>query len=128
MNRIAVTAALRAQEKLEAENVTMLSIPLGDILSSRFFTGQGPAILFRTQPLGSVDTSFASEFSEAGINQTRHRIYLRLRADMRMLAAGMRQTAIVETEVLISDAIIVGEVPQTYANVAGATDFLNLLP
>ena len=49
-------------------------------------------------------------------------------AYMRMVV-GLISTAVeVSTDVLVSDAIIVGKVPSTYANVADAEQFMNMMP
>lgn len=45
-----------------------------------------------------------------------------------MICGAASQVVEVSTEVLISEAIIVGSVPETYANVADLSDFINFVP
>ena len=78
--------------------------------------------------MGAVTASFNTRLDEAGINQTRYRTYIVLNVYMRMGIGLSTQTIEVKTEVFIADAIIVGKVPDTYADVNDATEFLNLMP
>lgn len=90
-------------------------------------TGRGPAVVIKFEPVGSVTTDIKAEFEDAGINQTRHKIYLILNASVRILLGNASQTVEISSQVLISDTVIVGEVPEGYYQ--GAHDeLLNLLP
>ena len=55
-----------------------------------------------------------SEFEEAGINQTRHKIFLNVIADMRVILPGVDKTISTCTEVLVCESLLVGKVPQIY--------------
>jgi len=47
---------------------------------------------------------------------------------MRMIVGGAVQSVSVESDVLVSECIIVGAVPETYADVMDADEFMNLIP
>ena len=67
----------------------------------------------------------STEFESAGINQTRHKIYLSLRTTVRLvIPSGARQVSL-GSQVLIAESIIVGEVPQSYVQVPEMSDALN---
>ena len=79
-------------------------------------------------PVGAVSTEFMSEFSSAGINQTRHRIFLKLDTTVQMVIPTGTQTARVSAQVPVAESIIVGAVPDSFVDVANEEDMLNLLP
>ena len=128
MNRIAVKCALNAQNSIAELCETTLSIPLGNVLGSKLFSGMGPKIRIRVKPSGAVGTRFHTEFESVGINQSRYKVYIILEASMVLVVGTGSHRVQVETQVLISDVIMVGDVPQTYANVSEADGFMNLIP
>ena len=53
-------------------------MPLGTITGIPMLSGVGPKITMKFTPVGAVLSDFDSEFVAAGINQTVHRVKLRL--------------------------------------------------
>jgi sporulation protein YunB len=127
MNNMAAQTAMAAQDKILNAGEQGVNIPIGTILGGPLLTGRGPAVVIKFEPVGSVTTDIKAEFEDAGINQTRHKIYLVLDATVRILVGNAAQTVEISSKVLISDTIIVGEVPQGYYKGA-QSDLLNLLP
>ena len=67
--------------------------------------------------MGSVNASFASEFTSAGINQTRHRILINTSVYISvMLPTGSAGTEVI-SEAVIAETVIVGDVPDSYTNI-----------
>lgn len=127
VNELGAKTALNAQEKILNAGEQGISIPIGTILGGQLLTGRGPSIIIKFEPVGSVTTEFKTQFEEAGINQTRHKIFLVLNTSVRILIGSVTQTVEISTQVLISDTIVIGEVPQSYfKNTYGG--LLNLLP
>lgn len=128
MNRIATESALSAQELIEKLGEEELSIPLGNAMNSQLFNGMGPLILIRVTPVGAVGSDFRTEIEAAGINQVRYKAYIVLNAQMDIMVGTSRQNVQVSNEVLVSDVILVGAVPEMYADLGNTKSFLNLLP
>lgn len=125
MNELATVTALRAQERLESGDAQSVSIPLGAALGLPFFSAMGPRVQVRIVPVSAVTATFSTEFESAGINQSRHKIYLSLHTTVRLvIPTGARQVT-VGSQVLIAESIIVGDVPQSYVNVPDMDDSLN---
>ena len=125
MNELATVTALRAQARLESADAQSVSIPLGAALGLPFLSALGPRVQVRIVPVSAVSAAFSTEFESAGINQTRHKIYLSLHATVRLvIPSGARQVAL-SGQVLIAESIIVGEVPESYVNVPEMGDALN---
>jgi len=128
MNEIATRIALTTQDKLRSLGYQDISIPIGNIIGGPLFSGKGPAISISVEPIGSVNTEFKTEFESAGINQTRHRIYIVINAFIRMVIGTGNTTVDISTQSLISESVIVGKVPDTYLYTNEEDDMLNLLP
>ena len=128
MNNLAASTAIAAQDKILNIGEQGIKIPIGTILGGQLMSGRGPAVVVRVEPVGSVTTDFMTEFEAAGINQTRHKIYLVLNASIRILIGSSSQTVEISSQVLISETIIIGDVPQSYVEVDDTDDMLNLLP
>ena len=125
MNQLAAQTALGAQARLESAEAQSVSIPLGAALGVPFLSALGPYVHVRIVPVSAVSAAFSTEFEAAGINQTRHKIYLSLQTTVRLvIPSGARQVAL-KSQVLVAESIIVGEVPSSYVNVSETDDALS---
>ena len=104
-------------QKISALNGQQLSVPLGSLMGSDLFAGFGPEIPFEIKPYGTVNTDIQTEFTEAGINQTKLDVTISVKADMSILMPTMRKKSTVETTVPVIQTVIVGDIPQSYTNV-----------
>ena len=106
-----LTAVLTAVEELDPDR---LSIPVGNLTGVSFFSGKGFSLPVEITAAGSAHGVFQSQFTGAGINQTRHKISLEVTAELEILLPG----GVVETEVgaqvPVAETVIVGQVPDTY--------------
>lgn len=128
MNELATKTALLAQQRLNEADNQYVYIPLGSALGLRSLAGTGPRVPVRIVPVGSVGTQFTTEFQSAGINQTRHRIVLNIKATVRLVIPTGSQRVDVVSTVPIAESIIVGQVPSSFVDVANQDDMLNLIP
>ena len=117
MNELATQIALAVQRNLEVIADEGISIPLGAALGSKLLAGSGPSIRVKIIPMGAVSTEFISEFTAAGINQTRHRIFLQMNTNVQMIIPTGSKTAAVSGHVPVAESIIVGEVPESFVDV-----------
>ena len=63
--------------------------------------------------------SFASYFSEAGINQTLQQLTMEVSVDVTVLVLGNTESFTVSSQVVVAETIIVGDVPQTFLHTGG---------
>lgn len=108
---------LEIQQKISELNGTRLKIPIGSLMGNDIFAGCGPELSFKIKPYGTVDTDIHTDFTEAGINQTKLDVTVFVRADVSVLMPTMRKKSTVETTVPIIQTVIVGEIPGSYTNV-----------
>lgn len=102
-------------ERIDGLAKSDIKIPIGNLMDSDLFAGRGPSITVRLVPVGIVDVAFSNQFSEAGINQTRHQILMDINTEIGVLLPGSSDTQRVNTQVCIAETIIVGAVPEAYA-------------
>ncbi len=68
---------------------------------------------------GSVETDLRTEFREAGINQTLHRIYLEVKCHVTILTPYDTITETIVNQVLLVEGVIIGNIPDAYYNLEG---------
>ena len=71
---------------------------------------------------GTVETDLRTEFVEAGINQTLHRIYLEVRCNVNILTPYDTISETITIQVLLTEGVIIGNIPDTYYNLEGLND------
>lgn len=128
MNALAAQTALVAEQELNSFENQFVEIPLGAALGVRFLSGFGPRLQVQILPVGAVNTGYDTEFETAGINQTRHKIFLTLRATVSLIIPTGSQMVEVESTMLIAESIIVGDVPQSFVDVSDQHDMLDFIP
>lgn len=128
MNSLASETSQLVQEKVISMGNQNIKIPLGTIFGSKLLAGWGPNIPVKVISFPSVSTDFDSEFEHSGINQTRHKIYMTMRAKVRIAIPFNTADIDIATRVPVSETIIVGDVPDSYINVEDVKDMLNLIP
>ncbi|MDU7337461.1 MAG: sporulation protein YunB [Clostridium sp.] len=112
-NEIKAKITNTVQQNLHAGKINT-SVPLGTLLGSRLLHGRGPDIPLVVTLKGNVESDFKTKFESAGINQTRHQIYLELHTEIYSFIPGLHTATDVTTSVLVAETVIVGDVPQLY--------------
>lgn len=128
MNQLATQTAIMAQQELNSIENQVVDIPLGAALGIRFLGGFGPRIGVQIVPVGAVSTHYETEFETAGINQTRHKIFLTLETSVSLIVPADSRMVSVTSTVPIAESIIVGQVPDSFVDVNDTEDMLNLIP
>ncbi|MFX4261565.1 sporulation protein YunB [Pelotomaculum propionicicum] len=119
VNKFASDTTLAVQKALEDLRWQSFGIPAGQILGIPFFANLGPKINYIILPVGSVRVNVVDKFETAGINQTRHSIYLNFDTNVRVVIPSKGGEAVVGMQVPLVDSIIVGNVPSTFVSVPG---------
>lgn len=124
INKLARQIAERAQTEISKINNKKLTIPLGTLTGITMLTGKGPDVSIKIMPIGTANCEFNSTFEDAGVNQTKHSLYLNLSCAVQIITPITEVTSSAKTEVLICENVVVGKVPETYVNI----DMLDLFP
>ena len=127
INRISNMVSTSVITKLQSQISAGITVNTGSAISA-ITAGMGPDVTVYVQPTGTAGTDFVSDFQTGGVNQTRHRLYLKFTADMYAALGFMSKKFTVSDMVLISENIIVGVTPEYFVDVNNEEDMLNLLP
>ncbi|MEZ4357048.1 MAG: sporulation protein YunB [Eubacteriales bacterium] len=127
MNEVSSSIALDTQQRIEELGTQGIDLPIGSILGGSFFSGRGPNINIKFEPIGVATSKFYSDFESAGINQTRHCIYIDVETTFKIIVGNSSQEVSTKSEMLILETIIVGKVPETYLQ-ADRDELMNLIP
>ncbi|MEA4911626.1 MAG: sporulation protein YunB [Oscillospiraceae bacterium] len=93
-------------------------IPLGTLTGFELLSGRGPRIKLRMQPASYVECTLSNKFDSAGINQTRHQIMVEFKVSMTAILAPYSTTVEVDSNICIAETVIVGAVPEMFADLA----------
>ena len=96
-----------------------IGIPIGSLIFPEFISGRGPQIPVRVLSVRNSDATFQSNFTHAGINQTLHQLNMCVLVDVTVLVLGRTISFTVNSEVVVAETIIVGDVPDTYLQAGG---------
>ncbi len=113
-NRLAADTTIKVQEALKLITEEKVYIPIGQVFGSQLLASMGPPIVVTIIPIGTVQVKVVDKFEQAGINQTRHMIYLFATTHVRIVVPLVSTTVSVNTQVPIAEYVVVGEVPSTY--------------
>lgn len=117
INRLKAAASNAVMAELTAREQQTVRIPLGSLLGGSFFTGRGPFLPITVHTSGTVLTTLSGTFTDAGINQTNHSLYL----DMTVMMTGTlpleRVSVELTTRFLVCETVLVGDVPETVLQV-----------
>ncbi|MEN6463473.1 MAG: sporulation protein YunB [Syntrophomonas sp.] len=124
LNQIMANTIEEVTASLGQMSEETFSIPLGQLTGSRILAGYGPRIKVKIIPAGQVRVNVLDKFDQAGINQTRHLIYLKIISDIKVAVPFMDKAVKVVSTIPLAETIIVGSVPDTYVNINGTNDVL----
>lgn len=119
VNRLKTDILNIINDEILALDTSDIGIPLGSLIFPEFLSGKGPAIPVHILSIRNSDANFVSHFSQAGINQTLHRLNMEVSVDVAVLVLGKTSSFTVTSEVVVAETVIVGDVPQTYLQTGG---------
>lgn len=100
--------------KGETENV---DLTVGTLSGIPLFHGSGPTVRMEVEPKGYADAVFISEFTDAGLNQTLHRMIMRTTVSVTAFIPMYSVETKVSGDFLIAETVIVGNVPESFTHV-----------
>lgn len=119
INRLKTDVLKTINQKILALDTSDIGIPIGSLLLPEVLSGRGPSIPIRILAVRNSDAEFFSDFSQAGINQTLHRLIMKVNIDVSVLVLGQTDSFTVTSQVIIAETVIIGDVPDTYLQTGG---------
>lgn len=119
INRLKTDILNIINDEILALDTSDIGIPIGSFVLPEFLSGKGPVIPVHILSIRNSDASFYSDFSQAGINQVLHRLNMLVSVDVAVLVLGRTDTFTVNSEVVVAETVIVGDVPDTFLQTGG---------
>lgn len=119
VNRLKTDILNIINDEILALDASSIGIPLGSLFLPELLSGKGPAIPVHILSIRNSDASFVSHFEQAGINQTLHKLTMVVSIDVSVLALAETNSFTLESEVVVAETVIVGDVPQTFIETGG---------
>ena len=124
INRLKTGISGRVERELERISAIGIDIPIGTLVGIELLHGRGFSVGMSVEPLGYATTTIISEFTQAGINQTLHRIVIQIDAEVDAIIPGYSARVPVSTSIVAAETIIVGRVPEAYTHVVTTSEDL----
>ncbi len=103
-----------AQINLDKMGEKGIDVALGTFSGIPFLVDIGPKVNLKLVSIGAMTSTFKNTFVGAGANQTNHSLYIQLFASVSLILPAYTHTIDSITEVLVSESVIPGKVPQVY--------------
>ena len=91
-----------------------IKIPAGNLTGIKLLSGKGPDIPVELVAAPQTNTEFVNRFNSTGINQTCHRISVRVNAVVDLMLPGKTVATNISAEVAVAETVIIGDVPESY--------------
>lgn len=115
MNQTKSDINLAVTSCLQSMGERNVSIPTGSLSGIAILYGRGPAVNIKLNMTGHSTATITEDFSAAGINQTLHRVLLNICAEIYIALPGYSKSEQISTDFVLSQTVIVGEIPLVYA-------------
>ena len=123
VNRLKTNTLNVINDEILSLDQTDIGIPIGSLFFPEFLSGRGIAIPVQILSIRNSDAFFSSDFSQAGINQTLHKLNMCVQVDVSVLILGRTSSFTVSSEVVVAETVIVGEVPDTFLQTGGNNEY-----
>ena len=119
VNRLKTDILNIINDEILALDHSDIGIPLGSLILPELLSGRGPMIPVHILSIRNSDANFVSFFSQAGINQTLHQVTMEVTIDVSVLVLGRTTSFRLESQVVVAETVIVGQVPNTFLQTGG---------
>ena len=119
VNRLKTSILNIINNKILEMDLDEIGIPLGSLVFPELFSGKGPEFPVSVLSIRNSEASFSSDFAEAGINQTLHKINMHISVDVTVLVLGKTNNFTISSQVVVAETIIIGQVPSTLFQTGG---------
>ncbi len=128
INRLSRQLALNCEEMIANLGEQSMDIPWGAFTGFILLSNYGREIRIPLTIYSTVTTDYHSTFVSAGINQTRHSIYIKISVNMDIVLPLYSVPVSFDNYVLVTESVIAGKIPDVYIHAADYNEFLDLIP
>ena len=122
INQVIAQIVSKIQKRIDESPRTKVFINMGSVSGVSKLKNFGPRFDIELETAGRIISNVKTEFEEVAINQSIHKIFLSLNTNIGILTPYGNFSRNFETTVLLTQAIIIGEIPDTYYDFNGIQD------
>lgn len=115
VNRIQSQLMSEVNTALDESRDTEITVSLGTASGVWLLAGKGPEIPLRFLPIGNASVELISNLDSAGINQTCHKILIKVTVHAAAAVPFCQTETDIVYEYLLAETVLVGDVPEGYA-------------
>ena len=119
INRLKTDVLNIINDEILTSDESGLGVALGSLFFPEFLSGKGPKLPVKILVIRNSEADFYSDFSEAGINQTLHKLNMEVFLDVTVLVLGSTTEFTISSHMVVAETVIVGDVPETYLQTGG---------
>lgn len=119
VNRLQNRLSEAVNESLSRLEGKEISVPIGTLSGINILTGRGADIPLRLHQIGAAKTELRSEMTDAGINQTKYRLFVTVTVEMTAILPAHSTDIAISSDYLIAETVIVGDIPKMYLDGSG---------
>ena len=119
INRLKTDVLNIINDEILSTDESSLGVALGSLFLPEFFAGKGLKLPVKILAIRNSEADFYSQFSEAGINQTLHKLNMEVFLDVTVLVLGSTTEFTISSHMVVAETVIVGDVPETYLQTGG---------
>ncbi len=116
LNTLGNKIGSNTDEYINTVGTYKIALPASALLGIQLVSGIGPDLSFYVTMRGITSTNFENRFEAAGVNQTRHQIFLNVKIRTHVIFAGEVSIVEYQSNICIAESIIVGVTPSTFAD------------
>lgn len=128
INSLTVYAQQSMQEAVDKLDDYKVELPSGAFTGLSLLADKGTPVKINVAPVGAVNVTLGSSFYTEGINQTMHRLIMRVQTTIRILVPLSAENVTVSMDFVIAEQIIVGRIPDSYITGISEDNIFDLLP
>ena len=128
INSLSIYAQEAMQKSLDKITDYDVQIPTGAFTGLSVLADKGHPVSINIAPVGVVNVSIGSYYYTEGINQTIHRLIMRVTGTVRMLVPMNADDVAVSMDFILSEDVILGRVPDSYITGISDDNIFDLLP
>lgn len=117
MNLLITEISKELQDEYMRMEEDVIKVPIGALIGSKVLSQAGPYVDLEVLPLSVSGMDFKTEFETQGINQTKYKVYITIKSQVKVMAPFSEKQIDISRTVLIAEAVIIGNVPNSYVQV-----------
>lgn len=117
LNKLMNDANNEIEAEIDKHNVGTFSVHMGSFFGISSALGKGPELTYKYDLSTNVNCELISEFKSVGINQTNHRIILRVTVITAIILPNGSPSIDVVSDFPVCDTIIAGDVPNGFSQI-----------